>query len=315
MQPVSVRPVLSPVTTPPGAFSAPPGMPGAPVAASDQVTLVAPLPDHEDPAPARGAKHWMRVGLLAAAAVAGTAGAMTLMTGPAPAAPVLARASTCAPDTMHLDVEVGQPELASTRIGSPTVKPFTGQALRLEESTGVESKELDGKNLEFRWTHTSLKDSHTGDVYPATDFTGTLEAFQNQAGENWTVHATMQPAGNSGRFASVVVREGGKLTEGQATERATLRTYDRESGNQVRLDELLSADKFQTVLETVQSRLAGHGSFRHSAQDLKEFVAQSFSVGEKDGHTFVTVGVPQAQNGAQGRLAEFTFQLAPGTTL
>lgn len=322
LQPVAVRPTVAP-TSALGAFSAPPGAAGTPVASADHVSLGAPCPEApECPTPSRS---WMRLGLLAAVAVAGVAGGMALVEPPPPAAPSIVKTvETKAPEA---PVTIAQedcacseanPEVASSRIGAPTTRPFTGEKLSLDTQSGVETKTTDtGKKLEFRWTHTSLVDAQTGDSYAADDFTGAEQAFQNQAGENWTVHATMQPAGNSGRFASVVVRTGGQLEEGKSTERATFRTYDRDSGNQVRLDELLAPHDFESVLGSVQSRLgaADAAGYQHDAETLKEFVAQSFTVTEQGGQTTVTVGIPQAQPGATAQVLEIALKLAPGIQL
>lgn len=318
LQPVSIRPALTPSAMPPGFHGAPPGAAVSAQVAGDQVTLVAPGPETEAEAPPTvETRSWLRVGLMAAAAVAGLAGCAlgNAPTGPAPAPPAASRSTSTAPETLHMETPEGQPELASTRIGTPSVRPFTGEALSLVSSSGVETRTGEGAGGELRWSHTGLRDGRTGDLYEAADLSSTLEAFQQEKAGDWSVHATMQPAGNAGRFASVVVREGGTRGAGPASERATLRTYDRESGNQVRLDQLVSPAQFQSIVETVQGRLAGHGSFRHEAGDLQELVAQSFSVSEEGGQARVTVGIPQTTASPEARLAEFTFRLAPGTAL
>lgn len=322
LQPVSARPAI---TAKPslGAFSAPPGASATPVA-PDSVSL-ASSPVAEAPEPP-ATRSWLRMGVLAAAAVAGLAG-MVACSPPAPAAPAASVVKTLTPAASQAPVTMAQedcgcaearPEVSSSRIGSPTVRDFTGEKLKLETSSGVETKTTgSGQKLEFRWTHTSLTDAQTGDSYAADDLTGSELAFREQAGENWSVHATMQPAGNTGRFASVAVRVGGQLEEGRSTERATFRTYDRDSGNQVRLDELLAPHDFESVLGSVQARLgkADATGFRHDAEALKEHVAQSFTITEQGGRTTVTVGIPEAQPGAKASVLEIGLRLAPGIQL
>lgn len=324
LQPLATRSAVAP-TPALGAFSAPPGaQPGAVAAAPDHVSLATcPAECPEAVTPSRS---WLRIGLLAAAAVAGTAGMMSLVQSPPPQAPSVvktvevAKAPEAPVTIAQEDCACGEanPEVASTRIGAPTTRPFTGEKLSLDTQSGVSKKTTDtGKNLEFRWTHTSLVDAHTGDSYAADDLTGSEQAFMQQAGEDWKVHATMDPAGNTGRFASVVVKVGGQLTEGQATERATFRTYDRETGNQVRMDEILAPHDMESVMELVQGRLnrADATGYRHDAESLKEFVNQSFTVSEQDGRTTLTVGIPQAQPGSTAQVLEIAIRLAPGVQL
>lgn len=326
LQPLATRPAVAP-TPALGAFSAPPGVKAGAVAAAPDHVSLATCPA-ECPEAVKPSRSWLRIGLLAAAAVAGTAGMMSLVQSPPPAPSVVKTVESApaakapeAPVTIaQEDCACGEanPEIASTRIGAPTTRPFTGEKLSLDTQSGVSTKTTEtGKNLEFRWTHTSLVDAHTGDSYAADDLTGSEEAFMQQAGEDWKVHATMDPAGNTGRFASVVVKVGGQLTEGQSTERATFRTYDRETGNQVRMDEILAPHDMESVLELVQGRLnrADAAAYRHDAESLKEFVNQSFTVGEQDGRTTLTVGIPQAQPGSTAQVLEIAIRLAPGVQL
>jgi hypothetical protein len=308
---------LSPASAPPGASFA-----AAPPA--DAVSLSAGSAEAGD-RPARVSR--ARLLVLSAAAVVAAAGVVSLVHSPAssqPAPPSQSVSTSTENAPVRLAVVDPAParqetaRLVSARLGVvPQSRPFNTSDLSLVPSEGVETRVHQGQTLNLRWQHTSLRDARVGEMFPASDLTAYLEDFNNEATADWEVHATMQPAGNTERLASVIVREGGYTGGMHANEQVTLRTIDRESMQLVSLPSLLEPEVYQKISQTVRQRLSAEDAlhYQHDAATLQEHIDYSFAVNQENGRTTITIAVPNSIQVANGSVAEFVFELPRETVL
>ena len=218
IQPTGIQPTQA--TRPLGALSAPPGLSRTAAAPpADGVTLSAAPAEAASEPVTLSRRAWLPMGLLAVAAVAGTMGALSGMqtAEPTPAPTSVSRtvetpkAVAAAPDTLAMEApESARPELASARGGVvPAPRAFQSEQLSLVESRGVETKDVDGRQVELRWSHTGLRDGRTGQVFDRDIMVGVMYVLKLSHLVDDKIHArsigpysliTQQPLGGKAQF-------------------------------------------------------------------------------------------------------------------
>lgn len=197
---------------------------------------------------------------------------------------------------------------------TPTVRDFgslQGQ-LSIERHTEPSQKQnSDGQLIEHQFEYDALV-SNGNAVYRSEVAQNIQMDFAAEGEENWNTYSHLKPAGQAGKYISVLTTDGGYSGGASSNKAHQLVTLDTRTGDRVTLDQIMEPGDFDELVGRVSSGLRNHVSGQHyagSTDEVRDIVNHSFALFQKDGKTKVSVMLPNVHGAAEGQVAEFTFTL------
>lgn len=190
---------------------------------------------------------------------------------------------------------------------------WTDPNLQVSTSSGTDEKKLNAnQDLTFNWSVDVLEHKKDGPVY--TPGLGDLQGdFTNEATNNWQYKAKLVPHGNTGKYASMRLEESGSSDGTSPSKETQFRTVDKNTGELVRLSQLLAPEDFNKVLakiNDVQGYVPRAEDYQRGPEQLRQLVDESFALYPgKDGKTRLSVGIPSSNQSQEGDIARFLFDM------